>query len=74
MSVRIIGYSYEADFHCVRCAQVRIFDVLASPKGCDENEIPLAAQDGEGNPVTPVFSTDDAGEYACCGDCGAELE
>lgn len=77
--MRVIGYSFEADMHCVECTLARnrerpfsLDDPLGFGKGCDENGLPYAATDSEGNAVHPVFSTDEGEE--CCGDCGASLE
>lgn len=56
----IVAYQYEADFHCVPCATARWGEHLA-----DEN-----TRDEEGNPIHPVFETDEVnlcGES--CGDC-----
>lgn len=58
----IIGYSYEADHHCVECAQVR----FGSP-------VPDDAEDEEGNPVHPIFAGDEFEEPPVCGDCGEAL-
>jgi len=63
MSPAIIGYTYEADVHCTDCALRRFGDSLDTD-----------AQDGEGNPPSPVFSIYDLPEYMVCGDCGGELE
>jgi len=38
----------------------------------DEHLIPMNATDCEGNPVHPVFTTDEH-DFTHCGDCGAEL-
>lgn len=91
--MRIIAYTYEADYHCVACAQKRNhvtgfavpLDDMARAGGlaCDEHGLPLAATDRVGNPVHPVFSTDET-EYRdevtgtmCknrCGDCKAVIQ
>ena len=74
--MRVIGYTFEADCHCVRCTLARYqekgFDILRGPTGTDENGLPYAAQDYEGNTVHPIFSTDEGQE--CCGDCGEEIQ
>lgn len=63
---RIVGYTYEADFHCVRCAEHR-FGV----KIHDDRNPP---RDREGNPVTPVFLGDIRDDCRpVCGDCGEFL-
>lgn len=78
---RIVAYTYEADVHCPACARKRFAPALT---GCgpadltqwheDEHGLPIEATDREGNPVHPVFSTDERGDSLThCGDCGAEL-
>ena len=59
--MRIIGYTYEADVHCVACTMLRFLD--------DPNAV-----DDEGNQVHPIFSTDEGspdGDY--CADCLVEI-
>lgn len=77
--MRVIGYSFEADCHCVDCTLKRheqrpfdLTDPLGYGGGVDENELPYAATDDEGNAVHPIFSTDDGEEY--CGDCLQPIE
>ena len=72
--MRVIAYTYEADYHCVSCAFDRFGDML------DRDD----AVDSEGNPPHPVFSTDEW--YAndifegnttatlACGTCGEVIE
>lgn len=63
--MRVIAYTYEADWHCIGCKESR----FGSSDDC---------KDREGNPVHPVLSTDetpadfkpeDGGYTVCCGDC-----
>ena len=64
----IIGYSYDADVHCVDCA-VEEFGLEEGKDWVRED-----ATDSEGNQVHPLFSTDepdDSGWY--CGDCDQQL-
>ena len=72
----IIGYAYEADHHCIDCAQSRTFKREPNPDlhGQDANGIPYDAIDNERNPIHPMFSTDEHsphGEY--CRDCHKEI-
>lgn len=56
---RIIGYSYDAALHCLDCT-------------CDRfvTEPSELTKDSEGNPVHPIFSTDETGEGGdYCDDC-----
>jgi hypothetical protein len=75
--MKIIGYTYEADTHCVACTQKRFKQgELAKRRlrevcGLDENGIALATTDNEGNRVQPIFSTDE--ESQTCGDCFTEI-
>jgi len=61
--MKVIAYTYEADIHCRTCAIDR-FPTLATTG---------EATDREGNPVHPVFSTDEI-ELSHCADCGALIE
>ncbi len=56
--IYIIGYAYEADVHCADCAKVRF-----------NGRLDLAV-DAEGNPVHPIFSTDEKEHPLHCADCG----
>ena len=81
--MRIIAYTYDANVHCPDCAFEalkfgKIGKGLPYPPGedlePDEHGIPQCAEDSEGNPVHPVFSTDEQLEPLFCGDCGEEIE
>ena len=56
--MNIIGYTYEADVHCVACARQ------------DWHQSLDGAIDREGNTVHPIFSTDEQESSLYCGDCG----
>lgn len=61
--MKVIAYTYEADIHCIPCATERWgAEALAD----------TATEDREGNPLHPVFGTDEWLGGAWCGDC-AEL-
>ena len=51
--MEIIGFTYEADTHCVDCATARF------PGGLYDEPY---AEDGEGNQVHPMFDTDEHSE------------
>jgi hypothetical protein len=74
--MHIIAYTYEAGVHCPACtleAAEYPYAWLFNPAPLrDENGILLDAADREGNPIHPVFSTDEH-DFTHCGDCGAEL-
>jgi hypothetical protein len=55
----VVGYTYEADLHCVGCARARFAD-------------PDHAIDSEGNPAHPIFASDWTPSDRC-GDCGDDL-
>ena len=73
---RIIAYTYCADVHCPACADAAYAAgrlVRSGRQGeYDEHGLPMSLIDGEGNPVRPVFSTEEYWVYAC-GDCGERL-
>ena len=73
--MRIVAYTYDADVHCPDCTE-RAFLIgqltLARPCASDENYLPMCMTDSEGNPVHPVFSTDEHG-FTHCGDCREPL-
>lgn len=73
---KIIAYTYEADVHCVQCAQKRRKSNPFKPSkqmgefghDSDEHGFPIAGMDNESNLIRPVFSTDELTEEHC-GDC-----
>ena len=73
---RIIAYTYAADVHCPACADAAYaagWLVRSGRHGeCDEHGLPMSLIDPEGNPVHPVFSTDEH-DFTSCSDCGAPL-
>ena len=73
---RIIAYTYDADVHCPACADAAYAAgrlVRSGRQGeYDEHGLPMSLIDSEGNPVRPVFSTDEH-DFTSCGDCGAPL-
>lgn len=75
--MQIIAYTYDADVSCPDCAShdasagiLRRVPPLQG--GADEHGLAYDLVDREGNPVHPVFSTDEH-EFTHCADCGAEL-
>lgn len=81
-TVNIQGYTYEADLHCAGCTKrrndQRPFDLRPNgwpdfSPGTDENGLPYAAEDNEGNLIHLVFSTDEMSDNHC-GDCGCEID
>lgn len=74
---RITAYTFEADIHCPDCASHRasVGLLVRTPplrRTEDEHGLPLDLCDREGNPVRPVFSTDECA-HSACGSCGAAL-
>jgi hypothetical protein len=80
--MRIIGYCFEADVHCPACTKARHYrggfavdwnaHVALAAEQCtvDEHQVPYKVIDREGNPVRPIFSTDEIDSaLAFCGDC-----
>ena len=80
--MRITAYNYNADVHCPECTReaYRADTTLRHPVtrelydtgSADENGVGLGAIDREGNPVHPVFTTDEH-DFTHCGDCHEEL-
>lgn len=64
--MRIIAYTFEADFHCIACTHKRF---CSSGVEIDEHGVYLHSIDRERNPVRPVFSTDELEYKEYCGDC-----
>ncbi len=58
--MRVIGYTYEADYHCVDCTENRF--------GQDDLGYAFTV-DNEDNSIHPVFSTDEIQEYSACAEC-----
>lgn len=79
--MKIIGYTYEADCHCVGCTRQRA-DSGGFRKShpdsradiVDEHGVALTSTDSEGNPIHPMFSTDEQLEPQYCGDCRERIE
>lgn len=70
---KVIGYTFEADIHCIACSVLR-FSIEREYRVTDENCIRYDQKDCEGNNLHPIFNTDEApiNGYRC-GDCGEEL-
>lgn len=56
----VVGYTYEADYHCLTCAEKRF--------GQSVYNLDFEAEDHEGNPVHPIFLGSLEGDEHC-GDC-----
>ena len=73
---RIIAYTYDADVHCPDCADAAYaagWLVRSGRHGeYDGHGLPMSLIDSEGNPVHPVFSTDEH-EFTNCSDCGERI-
>lgn len=87
-AMRAIGYTYEADCHCIGCTFARYerggFKIDAGAlngTGLDPCGISYGAVDREGNSLHPIFSTDemqldeDDNEIdTTCGTCGGTIK
>ncbi len=77
--MKIIAYAYSAGHHCPQCANdaAACGVLLRQPplsRETDEHGLALDLIDSEGNPVTPVFDTDETPrEGICCDDCYEEI-
>ena len=74
----VIGYSWQADMHCVDCTRHAANVGLLKrepPLSMDTDEHGLATDlvDSEGNEIHPVFAGDEGASDERCGDCGDEL-
>jgi hypothetical protein len=69
-SFEIVGYTYEADLHCLECTEKRFnvsIDEYTGFAGEDKTE------DREGNNLHPIFLDQlEGGEV--CGDCFEQIE
>jgi hypothetical protein len=73
---RIVAYTYCADVHCPACAErhAAVGILTRQPPlslDTDEHGLALDLHDREGNPVHPVFSTDEVipSHWTHCGTC-----
>ncbi len=63
-ATEVVGYTYEADYHCVDCTRSRF--------GQESNEHSYAEQgivDSERNPIHPVFADSETRAGTACGTC-----
>lgn len=67
--MNIERYAYEADLHCVDCTTKR-FGRRAMALDFAGRK-PIA--DSEGNPLSPIFSSDECLYDEYCGDCGDQI-
>ena len=75
---RIIAYTYAADVHCPYCARTDAVNGALlrrnplAPPDVDEHGLAHDLIEREGNPIHPVFSTDEH-EFTSCSDCGERI-
>ena len=74
---RIIAYTYCADVHCPDCtsADADVGILRREPPlrlDVDEHGLAYDLIDREGNPIHPVFSTDEF-DFTSCSDCGERI-
>ena len=72
----IVAYSYLGALHCPYCTgyalrayRQQIMRPYPGPAQLDEHGLPDDMIDREGNPVHPVFSTDEIAPSEVCDDC-----
>lgn len=62
--MEVVGYTYRADIHCVACSWI---DLKGNPA--------RAGLEVDGDPVHPVFDTDEISEEGWgCGTCGEPFQ
>lgn len=61
----IIGWAYDADYHCPRCAEIEF-----GAAGLESD----MTQDSEGNPIQPIFLSQEFDYQPVCGDCHEPLD
>ena len=70
--MKVVGYTFDADVHCVDCTEAYVRENNNIGELVDIMEGRIEFPDGEGNPIHPIFDTDEAGNTPShCGDCGA---
>jgi len=63
--MKIIGYTYEADYHCIGCTE----------KEFGKDDLGYAfTVDSEDKMIQPVFSTDEIQEYSACAECSVLMK
>ena len=69
----IVAYSYLGALHCPYCTgyayRQQILRSYTDSAQLDEHGLPDGMIDREGNPVHPVFSTDEVAPGEVCDDC-----
>ena len=72
MNLNPIAYTYEADYHCVRCTQNRFGAGLLARCADDRADYPT---DNDGNEIHPVFVYHNGPWHETdCATCGEEIE
>lgn len=62
-ATEIVGFTADAGAWCLECARQVYPD-------CEEQDV----EDGEGNPVHPIFASDEGWEDMTCDGCNETLE
>lgn len=63
-----IGYTYEAGHHCPKCAMSKY-----GQEDFYSMEMYVGGNDEEGNPIVPIFYTDEILEPINCYECGVRI-
>jgi hypothetical protein len=68
----VVGYTYDADVHCVACTRGYIVNTgqTLDPDDIDDYDLAEQFTDSEGNELHPMFAGDEYMETEYCGDCG----
>ena len=76
--MRIIGYAFNADIHCVDCTRGafergQLVHGIDVKHYVDEHALPDRLQEKNGNDVHPVFDIDENASSEYCADCHVKL-
>lgn len=76
----IIGYAYNSEIHCMDCTLdaisngvLKLQTKTRQVQGIDGIEILENITDMDGNPIHPIYDTDDNSESEVCADCKTRL-
>lgn len=80
--MNVVGYQYDASVHCPDCTREYVSKIVVEQQGLSENLVDEILNgeyhgftDSEGNPIHPIFDTDESGDTPeSCDDCHAYID